>query len=239
VLALALSLAIALGYIVLLGGKPRSVRLLLPALAAGLLTSTIAIGLYQAVTDGAAGYYAVKALYSTFVLAGCTVALAVGLIAADTRLANNRVQRLAAGATASLLMFALPGAALSERLIRIFVAGLPVAADQSRLLEASVRDHPYGTSERDDVWIVDGCSPLRDFVLSKWIYDLSLGWTNRREDLLRQVRKIRNGHPFAAIAESAADPSVDSLTVYVQRPCQLDDLRRLEDTPKVTVVWVR
>lgn len=239
VLALALTLGAALGYVVLHGGRPRRTRLLLPALAAGLLSCTVAIGAYQAVTDGAAGYYALKALYSTFVLAGCTTALAVGLVSADrARPTTPPGGRRAALLALPALVLAVPLASLSEPLLRGYVRGLPVTPDQPAALAAPFKDHPLGVGGHDDAWIVDACGPLRDFVLSKWVYDLSLGWSVRREELLMQIRKIKDGRPYRALAAMAADPTVASVTVYVHHPCQQDDLRLLEQVPKVRVVRV-
>lgn len=240
VLAVAATVAASVVYLVLRPGARNGRRLPL-ALVAATLGCTVFIGAYQTVTEGTVGYYAVKLLYTTFVVAGCVTAMVAGLVWGSSssrgEAASPRVRRAPRVVGVVLLAVLVPTAAMSDNWLRKFVTGLPVTEDQPAILDRLVKAHPHGVGPDEDVWVVDGCAKLRDFVLSKWAYDLSLGWSKRREVLAQDLRDPKRAS-FAVLAQAATSTPNVAMTVYVHKPCRLDALATLEQQPNVTVVRV-
>jgi hypothetical protein len=238
VLAVAGTVAASVVYLVLRPGTRNGRRLPL-ALVAATFGCTVLIGAYQTVTDGTVGYYSVKLLYTTFVVAGCVTALVAGLVWGSNKgeAASPPVRRAPRVVGVVLLAVLVPAAAMSDHWLRSFVTGLPVTEDQPASLDLLVDAFPHGVRSDQDVWVVDGCAKLRDFVLSKWVYDLSLGWSRRREVLAQELRDPKKAS-FAVLAQAAASTPNVAMTVYVHTPCRLDALATLEQQPNVTVVRV-
>jgi hypothetical protein len=231
--------AATVGAVVLLvlGDGPRLPRLLPSSLAVGTVSLAVAVGTYQVATTGTIAYYALKVMLSAYVMAGVVTAMAVGVV--TVRAAGRRGWARLAPVGALLVALAMPTTAWAGIPgFRSYLENGGASARESAMLTAVLQRHPDGLSTDVDAWLVDRCDAVRDYVLSKWVYDLSLGWTARREHLYPPLLdKDRN--VYLDFARSAEQAGLQRVEIYVSHSCAPAQLAQVADLPGVEIVRVR
>lgn len=102
---------------------------------------------------------------------------------------------------------------------------------------ALVASHPRGITPDTDVWVVDGCDQLSDLVSSKWMYDISLAWSQARYDAAYAYAFARS-HPMDELQKRLADPTLKTMELYVGHQCHPQEVAQLATNPKVHVIKV-
>lgn len=171
-------------------------------------------------------YYAGKVLLVLLLLAAVAAAgSVVGRTSARTRGSLAIVLGLLAG-TWSTHDRALPPA-----------LGHVPPSRHAQELDALLARHPDGLPRDVDAWVLDGCSRVGDLIASKWMYDLSLTWTNDRATAIEDY--VYDGEKSVdMLARRANEPGVRAVEVVVGRNCHPEKVAELARNPKVTVIRV-
>ncbi|HUR51114.1 MAG TPA: hypothetical protein VMZ11_03215 [Mycobacteriales bacterium] len=211
-----------------LGGGERELR---RALAIATVTTLVEAALIIA-TDSPAGsvnYYGAKLLLLALLLG--SVASAAAVSSGLSRALSPRRASLATIAVAGMLL----GAVSTHRMTVPPTSGKIHPKLDEGLLETFMERHPDGLTPTQDAWFVNGCYRLADRISTKWAYDLSLTWTDSRVLRLIDYQNADWGD-VSMIAARVAEPSVDTVELYVGRDCQHDAIASLARMPKVVVV---
>lgn len=225
------------------GGSPFVLLLL-------VVTSLILTAVVVAVQSSAGqafGYYAIKLLLAVFLfgtLAGAT-AVAVAVDRTITRHTQDRPQAppgLACVCVVGLLFGGGLVAAIGTLKISLPYASGSTPRDlDGRVLDAIFAAHPTGLDPATDAWVVDSCSRRRDHIANKWIHDIFLTWnaSRRATNSLYFATQPDRVDSVEMLVTRAADPTLlQRMEVYVHRDCWPDSVKRLAETPKITVIRV-
>lgn len=222
----------------------RQLRLTLMAALVAALLLDVSILVFQVLTAGIA-YYAIKILYSVFLL-GVIAGIAAGAIALHgltvARTPSVRRPRVAQFLSVAIVIVGLSVASYTTRVLSwpYLLGKAPGSFDDGKSLDALFDRHPAGLPTGTDAWMLDGCSRVTDFIGAAWGFGLSLSWNASLSD------------SYVAFAEGYNDPtSIDMLVarvrsavpvqteVYVHHDCQPAARKALSELPGVTVIFVQ
>jgi hypothetical protein len=198
-----------------------------------MLITPIAIAFAQIALTGGISYYFFKTLLGAALFSTSAVVVAAVLSLRVARELRGPRQFVSLAVIAAMLS---PVAAFAANpAMRVTLEGqqpspvLPILhkgrtimalSAQTRLLAAMLRDNPDGVDERHDVWVGGDCIGAQGYILAKWLYDLTLTWTPRRQEIIQAYRLPSKDLP-AELSRRALEPEVERIDIYTSATCPM------------------
>lgn len=203
---------------------------LVAATAACFVTMAGLLALDAGQSPSRVAYYGSKVLLTTLLL-GSVLASGLLLGALSRPARASKLPATVAAAGLALGSISTAWVAFPPRTL-----GYDAQVDASTL-DAIFRDHPTGTAAGTESWVADGCARRSDLIATKWLVDMSLGWsTQLRADL--DAYAVGQEGEVSMLLRRLEDPALDRMELYVHRECDREALARLSREPKVRVIRV-
>lgn len=208
-------------------------RVLASTLVAALLLFAGVLTVQE--SGSGANYYAVKLLYTMFLVTGVGAAAVTGILVPRLRTGRTPVTSMAVVVT----IFASLGASsygVRHHVFPLLTGAAPESVSRPALA-AVFSSHDSWIADDTEVWILSGCSRGGDRKATQFLNSLSLAWGPERlatfNDFLRA-----DANDVSMLISRARDGGVRAMEVYASKDCLPDGLPALAALPKVEVIYV-